>query len=74
MPSTLTDVGMSYYPATVIAANEREIVVEFESSGHRIAFSHQAHNAAPVGLRQCGAKGFVFFPKVSPAFTASRPD
>ena len=74
MPSALTEGRMSYYPATVIAANEREIVVEFESSGHRIAFPHQAHNAAPEGLRQCGAKGFVFFPKVTPAFTGSRPE
>ena len=60
---------MSYYPATVVVADESKIVVRFEESGHQIVFPHTAHNAAPVHLRQCGAKGFVSFPKAPPVFS-----
>ena len=60
---------MSYYPATVIVADESKIVVRFEESGHKIAFPHDAYNAVSTHLRQVGVKGFVSFPKAPPVFT-----
>lgn len=60
---------MSFYPAEVVAVDASSTTVQIETTGKKIIFAHNAHNAVPMAARQVGAKGFVSFPKVPPVFT-----
>jgi hypothetical protein len=60
---------VKFYPARVILADDRKVVVRFEQTGQEIAFPHTAPNAVPTHLRESGAKGFVSFPKAPPVFS-----
>ena len=60
---------IKYHPAQVILADDRKVVVRFETTAQEITFDHEAANAVPLHLRQPGAKGFVSFPKVVAVFT-----
>ena len=62
---------MSFYPATVIALNDRHTVVRIDATGHEIKFGHDEHNAPAPDLRQIGAKGVISFPKAPAHFGAA---
>lgn len=60
---------MDFYPATIVAVDEKAATARFDTTGHEIRFWHNAHNALPLEARQTGVKGFVSFPKAPAMFT-----
>lgn len=60
---------MSFYPAEIVAVDDKAAIARIEATGKQIVFPHDAHNAVAPAVRKVGAKGYISFPKAPPVFT-----